>query len=60
MAEQQLFKASELAEILGFDVQTIYRMGKRGELETYKIGRSVRFVMPEKERQNNDAKGKSS
>lgn len=42
----KLYTAKELAEILGVHPQTIYRAGERGELATYKIGKSVRFEMP--------------
>lgn len=48
MSEQKLYKASELANILGLNVQTIYRMGEKGIIPTYKIGRTVRFEMPDK------------
>lgn len=43
---EKLYTAKELAEILGVHPQTIYRAGERGELATYKIGKSVRFEMP--------------
>lgn len=42
----KLYTAQELARILNVNVQTIYRAGKRGEIVSYKIGRSVRFEMP--------------
>lgn len=42
----KLYKASELAEILGVNVQTVYRAGQRGTLRSYKVGKSVRFEMP--------------
>lgn len=41
----RLFTAKELASILGVNPQTIYRAGQRGEIESYKIGKSVRFSM---------------
>ena len=47
MAER-LFKAKELAEILGCNPQTIYRMADRGEIESVKVGSLRRFLMPEK------------
>ena len=53
MAEQKLYTAKQLAEVLQVHPQTVYRMAERGEIESYKIGKSVRFVMPGKERQNN-------
>lgn len=43
----RLYKASELAEILNVHVQTIYRAKDRGELSFYKVGKSVRFEMPD-------------
>ena len=43
---KKLYKASELAEILGVHPQTIYRAGERGDINSYKVGRSVRFEMP--------------
>lgn len=46
MESIRLYKANELAEILNLNPQTIYRLAKKGEIESYKIGKSVRFVMP--------------
>lgn len=57
---QKLYKATELAEILGLNVQTIYRMADRGEIEDFRIGNTRRFLMPddlsviERDRQNNE------
>lgn len=49
---ERLYKANELAEILGVHPQTIYRAGQRGEIKSVKVGRSVRFEMPKgKEKQ---------
>ena len=42
----KLYTAKELAEILKINPQTIYRLAERGEIESYKIGKSVRFRMP--------------
>lgn len=51
----KLYTAKELAEILGMNPQTLYRLAERGEIESYKIGRSVRFPMPKrKDGQDND------
>lgn len=50
---KKLYKARELAEILNVHPQTIYRAGQRGEIPTYRVGKSVRFEMP-KEGQNNE------
>lgn len=44
----KLYKASELAEILNVHPKTIYRAAERGEIESYRIGKSVRFTMPER------------
>lgn len=43
---KKLYKATELAEILGVHPQTIYRAGERGDINSYKVGKSVRFEMP--------------
>lgn len=51
MAER-LFKAKELAEILGCNPQTIYRMADRGEIESVKVGNLRRFLMPKGEQNN--------
>ena len=48
----KLYKAKELAEILGCNPQTIYRMADRGEIESIKIGTMRRFLMPEGEQNN--------
>lgn len=42
----KLYTAKELAAILKVNPQTIYRLAERGEIESYKIGKSVRFPMP--------------
>lgn len=42
----KLYTAKELAEIFGVHPQTIYRAGERGELNSYKVGKSARFEMP--------------
>lgn len=44
---QRLYTAKELASILNVNPQTIYRAGERGEIPSYKIGKSVRFEMPD-------------
>lgn len=44
----ELYKAKELAEILKVHPKTIYRLGREGKLEQVKVGRAVRFVMPER------------
>lgn len=45
----RLYTASELASILGVNPQTIYRAGQRGEIASYRVGRSVRFEIPKTE-----------
>lgn len=49
---EKLYKAKELAEILGCNPQTIYRMADRGEIESIKVGNLKRFLMPEGEQNN--------
>ena len=49
----KLYKATELAEILGCNPQTIYRLADRGEIESIKVGSLRRFLMPKGEEQNN-------
>lgn len=53
---QKLYKAKELAEILKVNPQTIYRLAERGEIESYRIGRTVRFVMPTKKESEDKTK----
>ncbi len=43
----KLYKARELAEIMQVHEQTIYRLAARGEIESYRVGKTVRFPMPE-------------
>lgn len=50
--KEHLYKASELAEILNCNPQTIYRMADRGEIESIKVGSLRRFLMPEGKEQN--------
>ena len=45
----KLYKAIEIAEILKLPVRTIYRYGREGKLKRVKVGRHVRFVLPEME-----------
>ena len=54
----KLYKASEVARILNINVQTVYRLGDRGELTTYKIGKSVRYELPIKMRTESEDKTK--
>lgn len=51
MAER-LYKATELAEILNCNPQTIYRMADKGQIESIKVGNLRRFLMPKGEQNN--------
>lgn len=50
---EKLYKATELAQILNCNPQTIYRMADRGEIESIKVGSLCRFLMPERNEQDN-------
>lgn len=53
----KLYTARELSEIMQVSPKTIYKAAERGEIESYRIGKSIRFVNPmesESEEQNND------
>ena len=45
--KKKLYKATELAEILGIAKETVYRLGREGKIDRIQVGRSVRFFMPE-------------
>ena len=47
----KLYKAQELAEMLGLHEDTVRRLGREGKLETIKVGRSVRFYDPTETRE---------
>ena len=47
---KDLYTADELAERLSVHPETIRRLGREGKLERVKVGRSVRFAMPRKEK----------
>lgn len=49
---KKLYKATELAQLLNCNPQTIYRMADRGEIESIKVGSLRRFLMPEGEQDN--------
>ena len=53
---ETLYTAKELSEILKVSPRTIYALADRGEIESYTIGRSRRFLMPKKDedKTNND------
>ena len=44
----KLYKATELAEILKISAKTVYKLANEGKIESYRIGKSVRFPMPDK------------
>ena len=50
---EKLYKATELAEILNCNPQTIYRMADKGQIESVKVGSMRRFLMPKGEEQDN-------
>lgn len=43
----KLYTAEEIAKILKLHIKTVYRMGREGKLKRVKVGRSVRFALPE-------------
>ena len=47
MEEKRLYTARELSRLLKVSQGTIWRWGREGELKTVKVGRLVRFEMPE-------------
>lgn len=47
----KLYKAEELAELLQVHIKTIYKLGREGKIKRVKVGRAVRFVMPEEVQQ---------
>lgn len=53
MMSNKLYKAKELAEILNCNPQTIYRLADKGEIESVKVGSLRRFLMPERNEQDN-------
>lgn len=46
MAER-LYKASEVARLLKCNVQTVYRRAYKGEIESIKVGKLRRFILPD-------------
>lgn len=41
--EKQFYTAQELAELLSFNIMTIYRYIKSGKLKAYKMGKEFRI-----------------
>lgn len=54
IARMRLYKAGEIAEILRVSIGTVYRLGREGKLKRVKVGRSVRFALPEMEEWNDE------
>ena len=53
MKAEVLYTAEEMRQILNLKtVQTVYRMGARGDIPRVKIGTTVRFEMPKKGQDN--------
>ena len=46
----KLYKVEEIAEILNVSKQTVWRYGRQGKLAKVKVGRTVRFALPEMEK----------
>lgn len=44
---ERLYKATELAEALNCNPQTIYRLSDKGLIEDVKVGKLRRFLMPD-------------
>ena len=49
-ADNKLYTAQELADLLQVHPKTIYRLGREGKLKLVRVGRSVRFIVPTAER----------
>lgn len=45
----KLYKAGELAKLLRVHEKTVYRLGREGKIKRIKVGRAVRFMLPEEE-----------
>lgn len=46
----KLYTAEELAKLYQIHPKTVYRLGREGKLKTKRVGGSVRFYEPTKER----------
>lgn len=55
----QLYTAKEMASILKVSPKTIYKAAERGDIESYRIGRSIRFVLPTESEETNNEKDTS-
>ena len=47
----RLYTATEIAELIGIHPDSVYRLGRQGKIETVKVGRSVRFILPAAKRE---------
>lgn len=45
--KKKIYTANQAAKILNLNPQTLYRLAKQGKIEYFKIGGSVRFVLPD-------------
>jgi len=45
----RLYTAKEAADILRVSKQTIWKYGREGKLEVIRFGRTVRYILPQKE-----------
>lgn len=45
----KLYTAKEMAKLLKVHINTVYKWGADGKLVRVKVGKSVRFALPEKE-----------
>lgn len=52
----KLYTAKELAEMCKVSIGTVYRLGREKKLKTVRVGRSVRFALPEMEDEYADNK----
>lgn len=43
MPNTAIITAAEVAEMLGVNIQTVYRLSRRGEIPSFKIGTLTRF-----------------
>lgn len=43
----ELYTAGEMAKLLQVHIKTVYKWGEQGKIGKMKIGRSVRFFLPE-------------
>ncbi len=47
MVKKHFYTAQELADMLNYNIMTIYRYIKAGKLKAYKIGKEFRIVKKE-------------